>query len=247
LHSVKWKAALTFLFVVCLSACAPPTETAEPDYQKTKDLVVDILQTEDGKKAIKDVMQEEDVRQEMILNEPNVRKTIEDTLLKPDNQQHWQQLMMDPEFAKKYAEHLEEEHKDLIKDLMKDPQYQTTMMEILKDPEMEQHFVELLKSSDAKQQTMEVMKEAIESPYFRLELLQLLEQVSQKEGQQDQQEQRIRHRLPLLRAHLRASATIASEPASVTGRRSASASGLAFATVTPDAPASKHPEQRLAT
>lgn len=175
--------------LLLLSSCAPMQEgqAAKPDYQHTKEIVLDILQTEDGKKAIQEaVVEEEQIRDEIIINEPAVRRAIQETLLADENKEQFQQLMLDPEFAKEYAEFIEEEQKRLIKDLMNDPQYRESMMEILQDPEMEEHLLEVMESKQYRQQTMDVMKEAMGSPYFRLELLQLLSQVAEDmETQED--------------------------------------------------------------
>ena len=147
-------------------------------------MVLDILQTEEGKKAIKEIIKDDAIKQEIMLDEPFIKKTIQETLLQADNKEKWQQLLTDPKFMKEYAKQLEEQNKKIIKDLMKDPEYQSAMMEVLKDPEMEKQFLELTKSKAFRQETMSVMKEALGSPYFRLELLQLLSQVA-KENQSE--------------------------------------------------------------
>lgn len=193
LHTA-WHRLILPLCLLCLAAaCAPMEEKASPDYKETKQMVLDILQTEEGKKAIREIVADETFRAQMLLDEPTVKKTIQDTLLGADNKEKWQQMMLDPQFAKEYAKQLENQHKQLLKDLMKDPEYQSAMMEILKDPEMEKQFIEITKSKQFRQETMNIMKEALKSPYFRLELLQILSQVAQdtegKKQEKDQEEQ----------------------------------------------------------
>lgn len=171
-----------------INGCAPMNEEGvKPDYQQTKEMVVDILHTEEGKQAIRDVLADDNMKQEILLDEPIVRSTIQDTLLQADNKEKFQSLMMDPNFAKSYAEQLEEQHKKLFKDLMKDPDYRQSMIELLQEPDMEKQFVEVAKSSEFRKQTMDVMKESLQSPRFRLELLELLQQVSAEESQQQGQ------------------------------------------------------------
>lgn len=170
-----------FAVIFFLSSCAPMEsqgQGSKPDYNETKTMVLDILRTEDGKKAIKEVLEQEETKRELILSEPIVQKTIQETLQDPENKKKMQMLMADPKFRQAYAKQLEDENKALIKDLMKDPEYRRSMMEILKDPEMEKQFLEITKSTEFRKQTMSVMKEALESPYFRLELLELLSQVA---------------------------------------------------------------------
>lgn len=174
--------------VLLLGACSAEEEEGQVDYKEVKQMVLDILQTEEGKKAIKDILKDEEFKRELLLDEPLIKKTIQDTLLQTDNKEKWQKLMMDPQFLKEYAKQLEEQNKKLIKDLMKDPEYQTAMMEVLKDPEMEKQFLNLTKTKAFRQETMKVMKEALASPYFRLELLELLSQVAQENGGGTQQD-----------------------------------------------------------
>ena len=50
------------------------------DYEKTKKMVVDILKTDDGKKAIQDVLSDESVKSELIMNQDIIKKTVEETL-----------------------------------------------------------------------------------------------------------------------------------------------------------------------
>lgn len=185
-------AKLMFMFITLLAcqpllfACAPNEQAqSQGDYQETKQMVLDILQTEEGKKAIQESMGEagaeeqqlKNLQSRLILSDPQMRQQLQETLFSPENKQQFQELMSDPEFVKEYAKQFEDEHKDMLKDLMKDPEYRAAFMEILKDPEMESHYAELMKSNVYRQQTMTVMKESLESPYFRLEILELLSQI----------------------------------------------------------------------
>ena len=176
--------ALFGVVILLMSGCSSDEEQSQADYKEVKQMVLDILQTEEGKKAIKEIIKDDAIKQEIMLDEPFIKKTIQETLLQADNKEKWQQLLTDPKFMKEYAKQLEEQNKKIIKDLMKDPEYQSAMMEVLKDPEMEKQFLELTKSKAFRQETMSVMKEALGSPDFRLELLQLLSQVA-KENQSE--------------------------------------------------------------
>lgn len=181
IHLLTKTGIYLFSFILLISGCAPMENQGQggkPDYKETKTMVLDILRTEDGKKAIQEVLGQEETKQELLLSEPFVQKTIQETLLDPENKKKMQTLMADPKFRKEYAKQLEDENKKLIKDLMKDPEYRRSMMEVLRDPEMEKQFLEVTKSNEFRQQTMSVMKEALESPYFRLELLELLSKVA---------------------------------------------------------------------
>lgn len=177
------------ILLLSLTSCSPKNSSAQPDYNETKQLVLDILQTKEGKKAIHQVLSDEESQKKMILEAPEVKKVVQETLLSEENKKKLEELMSDPEFVKEYAKQLEEQHKQMIKNLMKDPDYQTSMQEILKDPEMEKQFLELTKSKEFRQQTMTIMKEAMQSPYFRLELLQLMSKVAEEELGKEKKEE----------------------------------------------------------
>ncbi|WP_307394072.1 spore germination lipoprotein GerD [Bacillus horti] len=176
-HKLPWT-LLVFILLTILCSCSPKDNQNSADYNATKQMVLDILHTDEGKKAVEEAIGNEEAQKKMILEAPEVKKAVQESLLSEDNKKKLEELMGDPEFIKEYAKQLEEEHKKWLKDLMKDPEYRTSMQEILKDPEMEKQFLELTKSKEFRQQTMTVMKEAIQSPYFRLELLQLMSEVA---------------------------------------------------------------------
>ena len=75
---------LLFSYVLVLTGCAQQEETpaqpAQPGYDQTKKMVVDILKTDEGKKAIQEVMSDEKIKQQLVINQEVVKKTIEGTL-----------------------------------------------------------------------------------------------------------------------------------------------------------------------
>ncbi len=68
---------LTFSFVLALTGCAQQEKTpAQPDYDQTKKMVVDILKTDEGKKAIEEVMGDEKVKQQLVMDQQIVKKRL---------------------------------------------------------------------------------------------------------------------------------------------------------------------------
>ena len=73
---------LTLLIVsVLISGCAPKEESAgQMDYEATKKMVVDIFKTDDGKKALQEVMKDEEMKQVLVMDQKVVTDTIQSTL-----------------------------------------------------------------------------------------------------------------------------------------------------------------------
>lgn len=169
------------------TSCAPMEEQeAKPEYQETKQIVLDIIQTEDGKKAISKVIVDDETKRRLLMDEAFIKDTIHETLLAEDHKEIWQKFMMDPEFATEYAQQMEDQYKDFIKDLMKDPDFRKDMIEILHEPEMGEHFLEMTKTNEFRTETMDVMQESLRNPYFRLQIRDLLKQVSFEDLQSEE-------------------------------------------------------------
>src|SRR5699024_2260430 len=72
----------------------------EQDYEQTKKMVVDILQTEDGKKALKEILADESLKQELVIESEEVKDSINETLASEKGAEMWATLFEDPEFVK---------------------------------------------------------------------------------------------------------------------------------------------------
>lgn len=182
------KIALFFILMLITSSflgCAAMEDTnaAQPDYEETKKMVVDVLQTEEGKKTLQDILKEDQVKEQLLMEQDFIKDTIEQTLASEEGKTYWQEVMKDPEFAKTFAESLQKENEKLLKDLMKDPEYQAMMVDILKDPEMEKNYTELMKSKDTRKEIMAIVTEAMESPLFVARVNDLLKDIAKQELQ----------------------------------------------------------------
>lgn len=152
--------------------------SSQPDYKTIKTMVLDIMQTEEAKKTVSKMMKDEKFKQSMILDTSTVRTTLIKSIADPKNPQI-KEAFNDPKFTSTLAKSMKNENKELLKDLMKDPEYQKMMVSVMKDPEFEKNLMDLMKSSAYRQQTMQVMKEAIKSPLFQAELLKIMTKVNE--------------------------------------------------------------------
>jgi spore germination protein D len=185
----NWKVllALPLLGLLVLAGCAQTEAQQNADYEGTKKMVIDLLKTDEGKKAFHELIAEEDMREDLVMDSDFVKKTIQDTLTSEEGKTFWQEVMKDPEFAKTFAESMQSENEKILKSLMKDPEYQQMMMDILKDPQMGEQALELMKSKEYREQIMGIMNEALESPYFASKMTDLMSKAMEKQTKgQDQ-------------------------------------------------------------
>ncbi|OLO27134.1 spore gernimation protein GerD [Alkalihalophilus pseudofirmus] len=182
------------IFFITGCATAEGGGNSQPDYESMKKMMVDMLQTDEGKKAISEAITDEEVQQELIMEQAFVKQTIQQTLTSEQGKAFWQQTMQDPEFARALAESIKPETEKMLKALMKDPEYQQMMMDILKDPEMEKAALDLMRTKEYRQQVMTIMADAFESPFFVSKVNQILgkvtaEQLQKEAKQQEEKEQ----------------------------------------------------------
>lgn len=186
-------ATIITLLSFSLVGCAGNEETAgQMDYEETKKMVVDILKTDDGKKAIQEVMSDEKMQQNIVMDQKMVTETIEKTLTSEKGVKFWQKVFEDPKFSEAFAKSLQKEHEKVIKGLMKDPEYQAMMIDLLKDPKIEEQMLTVVKSPDFRKHLQTVVTETLESPLFKTKMQDILLKAAeemQKEGGGDQQKQ----------------------------------------------------------
>ena len=169
------KFVLPATFLLLAAGCAP-TESGggQVDYEETKKMVVDILKTDDGKKAIQEVMGDDGMKEKLIMDQPVVTDTIEKTLTSDKGMDFWKKSFEDPKFAESVAKSMKKENEQLLKNLMKDPEYKGMMIETMKDPELEKELTTLLKSKEYREHLQKVMSETFESPLFKAKLQALI-------------------------------------------------------------------------
>jgi spore germination protein D len=171
-----------------LTGCAQGDQGGgQMDYEETKKMVVDILKTDEGKKAIEEIMADDKMKANFVLDQEVVTKSIEQTLDSKKGTEFWKKAFEDPKFAETFAKSMQKEHEKLIKDLMKDPEYQGLMVQVLQDPEMEKQMITVMSSKEYKAHLQKVITETFESPLFKAKLQDiLLKAASEMQGGEGQ-------------------------------------------------------------
>ncbi len=177
----------TSLFFIITSCSTPEDESGKLNYDETKKMVVDILKTDEGKKAIKEVLSDGEMKQELVLDHAVVSESITNALLSEKGQEFWKKSFEDPEFAKAFAESMKKEQEQLNKNLLKDPEYRATIIEILHDPELEKEIADLLKSNEYRTHLQSVITETLESPVFQAKMQEILLKAASEQAKQGEE------------------------------------------------------------
>ncbi|MFD0681826.1 MULTISPECIES: spore germination lipoprotein GerD [unclassified Paenibacillus] len=188
-----WQKVPLILFVLVLTSCGSESKSSQSSqnggYKDTKTMVLDILKTEDGQKAIIAAQtkaassSEGQIKLLSTGDSQHIQLAVKDVLTDTSNNKFLQNVITDPKFAGQFAKAIQKDMKQLQKDLMKDPEYQTTMISTLKNPDFEKMLLDTMKSPQYRQQTKTVMQESMQSPLFRLELMNIMKKVLEEESQ----------------------------------------------------------------
>jgi spore germination protein D len=184
---IRW---IPVLLLPLLASCGSGSGQASSQnsaggYKETKSMVLDILKTEEGKKAIMEASLSESNSQMKLLSTDTgqqVQLAVKDILTAQDTDVVIRKIMADPKFAGDFAKAIQKQNKQLQKDLMKDPEYQKQMMDLMKNQEFEKLVMEVMKSTPYRAQTMTVMQDAFQSPLVKAQMLELLQKVVQEQA-----------------------------------------------------------------
>ncbi|WP_052352880.1 spore germination lipoprotein GerD [Neobacillus dielmonensis] len=166
--------SVTLILISCSAPDANDLSGGQVDYDQTKKMVVDILKTDDGKKAIQDVMTSDGVKEKLVMDQQVVADTIQQTLTSDAAADFWKKTFSDPKFAQSVAKNMKSENQQLLKDLMNDPEYRAMMVEVFKEPEIQKEMTDALKSKEYREHLQQVITETVDSPLFRAKLEEIL-------------------------------------------------------------------------
>jgi len=174
---MKAKSILRLLpILVLLTSCSSNESSGggQVDYEQTKKMVVDILKTDDGKKALQEVMSSDGMKEKLVMDQKVVSDTIQQSLTSDKAKDYWKETFSDPKFAQSVSKNLKTENKKLLKELMNDPEYRGMMIEVFKEPEIQKEMADALKSKEYRAHLQKVITETVDSPLFKAKIQELL-------------------------------------------------------------------------
>jgi spore germination protein D len=172
------------LVLILMTSCGSGNSSSQGQqgqgYKDTKTMVLDVLKTTEGQKAIQEAGHAQQDKSITLLSTgqgQQIQLAVKDILTQDTGSKMLEKTMTDPKFAGQFAKAIESNTKQLHKDLMKDPEYQKSMLEVMNNPEFQKILTTTMKSTVYRQQTMNVIQESMKSPLFKMQLMELLKKV----------------------------------------------------------------------
>ncbi|MBD0384584.1 spore gernimation protein [Paenibacillus sp. WST5] len=192
------------LFAVLLSSCGtdnqPQGQTQGNMYKDTKSMVLDILKSEDGKKAIstanrsimmgevgaKGVAGQSQIKLLSANESLQLQMAVKDVLTAQENNKFLTDMMKDPKFAGDFAKAIQKDTKQMFKELLKDPEYQKALVDVMKNPDYEKMTLDVMKTAPYRQQMMTVMQDSLQSPLFKAQMVELLKSAIEQQSKPEE-------------------------------------------------------------
>jgi spore germination protein D len=169
--------------IIMMSACGGGDSSAkDSEYDTTKKMVVDILQTDDGRKALAEIITDDKMKQELVINSDVVKQSINDALTSEKSAEMWTKLFKDPKFVESYVKSMSDEQKKLMKNLMNDAEYQKQMLELLQNPEITEQMLQVLKGQQFRAHLEKAIQQTIDTPLFQAKIQDILLKAADEES-----------------------------------------------------------------
>lgn len=159
----KWS---ILLILLVLAGCNGAQQT-NPSYEETKKMITDALQTEDGKKVMRQMLSDPEFRELLVLEHDDVQKSIEGTLLSEDGKKFWKDTFKDPKFSETFAKSMKDQQQDIMTELMKDPAFQKEMETFFGQPDMQKQLETILQAATMRKEIQNIVQETIDSPLLK--------------------------------------------------------------------------------
>ncbi len=169
---MKKKCFHLLLLLFLLAGCG--VQQSGPTYDELKKMMTDTLQTEDGKKAIKQMLADPEFKELLILDQPEVKKSIEDTLLSKKGEEFWKKTFEDPKLTETIAKSMKEQQQEIMKLLMDDSSFQKELEEFFGQPDMQKQLETVMQSGNMKKHLEKVVEETISSPLLQTKWQELI-------------------------------------------------------------------------
>ncbi|WP_018131491.1 spore germination lipoprotein GerD [Effusibacillus pohliae] len=177
----RYIAILALAFLVSgLTSCSSgggQSSPQKPEYNQTKAMMLDILHSKEGIDTLKDIVKEPTFKQSIVITDHDMTTAIVKTLNDEKTQKRILEAQMkDPQFAATMVKTAKKEHETMLKQLMKDPEYQQSMLALMKSPDYQQMMLSVMQSPQYRQQVMKMMAESLQNPEFKLVFMDVVKE-----------------------------------------------------------------------
>ena len=175
----KW---IILLGIVVLAGCGAQ-QSSTPSYEETKKMITDTMQTEEGKKVMRQMLSDPEFKELLILEQEDVKNSIENTLLSKDAEKFWKDTFKDPTFSETFAKSMKKQQQDVMTALMKDASFQKELETFFGSPDMQKQMEKILQSSTNRKEIEKIVQETIDSPLLKAKWVELIKAAGTTEEQ----------------------------------------------------------------
>lgn len=175
----KW---IILIGIVLLTGCGGQPQS-NPSYEETKKMVTDTMQTEEGKKVMRQMLSDPEFKELLVLEQEDVKSSIENTLLSKDAEKFWKDTFKDPTFSETFAKSMKDQQQKIMTDLMKDASFQKELESFFGQPDMQKQMETILKSSTNRKEIEKIVQETIDSPLLKAKWVELIKAAGMTEEQ----------------------------------------------------------------
>lgn len=186
-NSLRHVMILLFLLLVSCNNHTEPSKDQE--YETTKQMMVDILQTEDGKKALSEVLNDDAMKQRLVIDSDAVKDALNEQLGSEKGSTIWANYFNDPVFVESFAKSFEKEHLEMLQRAMNDASFQKQMLEMMQDPELISYYLTILKSQSFRAHLEELIEQNFDTPAFQAKIKKIIEQRTKAIEDDDEEEE----------------------------------------------------------
>lgn len=177
-----------FIILLLLLVGCSDSKNSTLSYEEIQKIMLDTLQTEEGKKALQQLLADPKFQQQLVLNEKTVKGAIETTLTSEDSKEFWKSMFDDPKFQESYAKSLEQQHKKILEGMLTDADTQKELVTFFSQPDMQKQFETILKGKTLRKQMEEVAMETIENPLLQTKWQELIKKSGEAAGKEKEKE-----------------------------------------------------------
>lgn len=168
--------AFILLTIGLLAGCNGNPTSSTPSYDEMKKMVIDALQTEEGKKSVRKLLDDPEFQGLLVIDSEQVKKSVEQTMLSKDAEEFWKEVYQDPKFSETMAKSMMKQQEELMKTLMKDPEYLKSLESFFGSAEMNKELGKVLQSPEMRKEMQKVVEETIQSPLLQTKWQKLVEE-----------------------------------------------------------------------
>lgn len=168
------------LALLLLTSCSDGNGSMS--YDEVKKMVIDTIQTEEGKKAIRQLLEDPNFRDLVVLEHNDVQSAIENTLLSEKAEDFWKKTFEDPKFKESIAKSMKEQQTGIMKELMNDASYQKQLINFFSQAEMKKELESIMKSATVREELEKVVMETIENPLLQTKWQELIKKSGETSG-----------------------------------------------------------------